>query len=303
MCSGNQVEMSCKHLLTYYTERCNKGRRKPCAQPSLEGPRTYLADCCAACDPEFNVNRIKREHKAQHAKLVEQVNASQRLGRSEEVEQLLERISMLTSYTNKSIGEVRSYTSAIDVEFPRVTVPKGTSRWINGKCVWEEEDRWGLPPYRADRGRVDEIITAVPVEGAHTYVPAPLPDEQGYTGPPEEAQRQQLAISGPRRSRADKSHPGPHEKVVVDERQLDQQTPETTSRLLRTRRLPNGSTVPNSKRSLIPDVERAPRRPRRRYSVTQDEAIVDEDIWLQLAEKDSKDKASPRKIKARITSE
>lgn len=137
MCNGTQIEMSCGHILTHYTQKCGKGQNKPCPEPRLDKPRTYLPDCCAECDPDFNSNRIKREHREQHAELVEQVRAKQRDGRSEEVERLLERMNVLSRSASQAIGEAkRLCSSGSDVEFPGgVLEPRGTSKWINGKCV------------------------------------------------------------------------------------------------------------------------------------------------------------------------
>ncbi|KAI1775170.1 hypothetical protein F4818DRAFT_441269 [Hypoxylon cercidicola] len=302
--------MSCKHLLTHYTQRCEKGRDKPCARPSLEGPRVYLPDCCAACDPEFNVNKIKREQRNKHAKLVEQVYANQRSGSSEEVSRLLERIHVLTTSTNKATGEAKhSHTSAIDVEFPGVTEPKGTSKWIDGKCVWEEEEQWSLPPYRAEIRRSNQTTsTQVVEETLGTRVPPRLRStKKGYIGPREEPHREQFEITGPPRLRTNKPYSGPRGRVAVIESPEPERAPEMQHRLRRTKKHAEGLgrhdiTPIDTKRhgDNSPDIDRTPRPLKQNYVVVKGEEMVDEDIWLQLAEMDTKGKAS-RKIKARMT--
>ncbi|KAI1763729.1 hypothetical protein GGR53DRAFT_531265 [Hypoxylon sp. FL1150] len=297
MCTGNQAEMSCGHVLTHYTQRCRKGLDKPCTKLSLEGPRTYLLDCCAACDPEFNANKIRRDQKSKHSKLAEQVNANQQLGSSDEVRRLLDHIQKLTSYTNRAIGEAQHpHASAADVEFPGVTAPRGTSKWIDGKCVWQEEEPYRLPPYEASAPRLRST-------------------KKGYAGPAEEVPREQVVITGPPRLRTNKPYAGPRENVGVESWQPEEQ--EMQHRIRRTRKttenLRNHDNVTaNSGSTATPkldtrrqenksDMDRSRRPLKQNYAVDAGEK-VDEDIWLQLAEKDNKGKAS-RRIKARVTPE
>ncbi|KAI6087918.1 hypothetical protein F4821DRAFT_258372 [Hypoxylon rubiginosum] len=295
--------MSCKHVLTHYTKHCRKGREKPCARPRLEGPRTYLPDCCAACDPEFNANKISREHKTRHSKLVEQVNASQHSGTSEEVRRLLDHIQKLTSTTNRAVGEAQhSYSSAADVEFPGVSVPRGTSKWIDGKCVWQEEEPYRLPPYPTET----------------TAPPRLRSTKKGYAGPPEEVPREHVVITGPPRLRTNKPYTGPRESVgIVESREPEEQAaPEMQHHIRRTKKTTenlrhhhhvtanSGSTITpkldTKRHGNKPNMDQNPRPLKQNYVVDTGEEI--DDIWLQLAEEDNKGKAS-RRIKARMTTE
>ncbi|XXG99114.1 hypothetical protein Hte_005448 [Hypoxylon texense] len=315
--------MSCKHLLTHYTKRCERGQKKPCGQLSLEGPRVYLPDCCAECDPEYNMSKIKRQQKDKHSKLVEQVNSSQRSGSSEEVQRLLERIHILTSSTNKAIGEAKHHTSGVDVEFPGVTEPRGTSRWVDGKCVWEEEKEWKLPSHQPYRRQPNQASPAPAVEDMPRISAPPRlrSTKKGYIEPPEEARREHVKITGPPRLQTNKPYSGPRENVAaVENREPEQQVPEMTRRLRRTKThaeglvhhdyvTTDGGSSANQKldtnrrgdNSSV--VNRNPRALRQNYVVVKGEEKVDEDVWLQLADMNIKVKASPRRIKARMASE
>ncbi|KAI4867039.1 hypothetical protein F4820DRAFT_446384 [Hypoxylon rubiginosum] len=315
--------MSCGHLLTHHTKRCERGQKKLCAQLSLEGPRVYLPDCCAECDPEFNMSKIKRQQINTHNKLVEQAYANQRSGSSGEVERLLERIRILTSTTNKAIGEAKHHTSAVDVEFPGVTEPRGTSKWVDGKCIWEEEEEWKLPSYQPDRRQMNQTTSAAVVkETPQISAPQRLRStKKGYIGPPEEAHREQVKVTGPPRLRTNKPYSGPRENVAtVENREPEQQAPEMKRRLRRTKKHAEGlrhydnvttdsgfnvNQKLDTKRQgdSSPGIDRNPRPLKQNYAVVKGEEKVDEDIWLQLAEMNIKGEDPPRRIKARITPE
>lgn len=150
MCNGTQTEMSCGHVLTHYKQYCDEGRRKPCPQPELSVPRAYLKDSCAECDPIYTSNLVRREHRDRYTELMDQVYAHKRAGHMEEVKRLLERMEVVQRAANIAMGEMRYLcSSSADVEYPGggpdAIMPRGTSRWVDGKCVWEEDVPYSVP--------------------------------------------------------------------------------------------------------------------------------------------------------------
>ncbi|OTB19887.1 hypothetical protein K445DRAFT_152138 [Daldinia sp. EC12] len=153
MCVGTQTMMSCGHALTNYTQYCEEGRSRPCPEPKLSAPRAYINDSCADCDPVYRSNQVRREHRDRHAELLDQVYAYKRAGHVEKVEQLLSRVKALQIEANIVMGEARYLCpSSANVQFPggghEAIMPRGTCKWVNGKCVWEEEVPYSVPVNR-----------------------------------------------------------------------------------------------------------------------------------------------------------
>ncbi|KAI1142267.1 hypothetical protein F5Y05DRAFT_422391 [Hypoxylon sp. FL0543] len=317
MCSGKQTEMSCGHVLTQYTQRCAKGQQTPCEEPALDAPRGYIRDSCAGCDPEFNANRISRAHKARHAELVAQLQAQRRAGRPDAVRQLLERIEKLRRTADLAIGEARTRVPAsVDVEFPGgfgggdsvAASSKWTSRWVDGKCVWEEEPAW-----TPGMGRIKKVYESpkpptpeeeAAAQPAVTGPPRMRTLKKGYTYPSSLTPPQEKPpITGPPRLRQDKPYSGPRENYVV----VEQETPQRQRSLRRKKGYVyehglSASDVTNRRsENTAKDTGKEQIRP----VAPGVEEKEEEDIWMQLAEKtiNDKGKSFSQRMKERIAME
>ncbi|KAI0152332.1 hypothetical protein F4776DRAFT_24146 [Hypoxylon sp. NC0597] len=316
MCKGKQTEMSCGHVLTQYTERCQRGKNKPCPEPVLEAPLSYINDSCAQCDPEFNMNQISREHKQRHAELVEQLYENKKAGRSEAVQQLLERMEKLRRSADRALGEVqvRCPPPSLNVQFPVCGYmgewSKWTSRWVNGKCVWEEERPW-----KPGMGKVKRIYrspttpppppTAEAEEQLASRKPRMRRSKKEYTTPPSlNPPEERPVISGPPRLRREKPYSGPRDIcVIVDpqDTQLQQQR-----NLRRTKRYVDvrifgsadsidqgsGNTVKHIDKEQVgsPSSGMTVRLTAPAIHVTPEDDEEEEDLWLTMAEKTIKNK-------------
>ncbi|KAI1461412.1 hypothetical protein F4805DRAFT_476971 [Annulohypoxylon moriforme] len=301
MCTGNQTEMACGHVLTHYTQRCEKGKKTPCPDPMSDSPRQYLADSCAKCDPEFRKNKISRDHKSRHDELVAQLVADKRVNESKEAKRLLDCMQKLSFSMNREIGEVKTAGFSADVEFPGTgshrLAPKVTSKWINGKCVWGDE---GL--HRSGSSRVKRIAPNPSTTAAIVDVPA----EPLITGPPRlrrtkkeyynrlPEEKEQPPISGPPRLRTNKPYCGPRESVVVPSEELEKkQVLESQHHLRRTKKvtneLDNGKCSDEESDDTVKYVGEEQDSwvvlSRPNVCVTLDDYDSDDDMWLQLAEK------------------
>ncbi|KAI1210823.1 uncharacterized protein F4807DRAFT_40274 [Annulohypoxylon truncatum] len=308
MCRGNQTKMACGHVLTHYTQRCKKGQQKPCPNPKSDAPRQHLNDSCVECDSDFKKNQLSREHKSRHEELVAQLIADKRVNESKEARRLLECMQKMSNTVNREIGEVKTTGFSADVEFPgggnhRMS-PKITSKWINGKCVWGEEE-WN----RSGSSRIKKIAPATSTTAAIVETPT----ENPISGPPRlrttkkeyfnrlpEEEKEQPKISGPPRLRTNKPYSGPRENVVVFDEQVEK------PHLRRTSKVANGLNLgqfsdqrsdvtvkyageeqnsrPSTSNSQSSGLRAVPTRSNVRVPL-DDDGDSDEDMWLQLAEK------------------
>ncbi|KAI1105823.1 hypothetical protein F4804DRAFT_349712 [Jackrogersella minutella] len=308
--------MSCGHVLTHYTQRCDMGRSLPCPKPSLDSPRAYLSDTCARCDPEFNRNKLSREQIKRHDELVDQLYTSKLVGRPDEARKLLDGMEYLRRSTSNAIGAMQSLrlTSAFgDVEFPgsnsEPIMPRYTSKWVNGKCVWEEEQATWKPGSsrvkRAHSTTTPPIKTGAKVEKISEEEVQPLVSgpprlrstKKGYTNHlPEE--KEQSVISGPPRLRTNKPYSGPRTNVVAfdietEEHKAPQLQPQHSLRRTkrRTGRLDNSYCSDQESVVTVKYVGKdsgsggTVMRAKQSRHVTPEGDSDDEDMWLQLAEK------------------
>ncbi|KAI1095909.1 hypothetical protein F5B19DRAFT_272358 [Rostrohypoxylon terebratum] len=290
MCNGNQTEMACGHVLTHYSQRCEKGRPKPCSELKLDTPRQHLVDSCAQCDPEFRKSKLSRDQKNRHDELVTQLIEDKRVNESKEARRLLECMQKLRLTMNHKIGEVKTAGFSEDVEFPGSSkhsmAPRTTSKWINGKCVWSDED---LQRARSLRNREmapsRTSTTEAFVESAESTPLGPprlrATKKEYFNRLPEEIE--QSPISGPPRLRTNKSYSGPRENVVIFEESEEQQALRPKPSLRRTRKVASGL-----KRSKFPgaesDITVKSTRPNVHITLNA-EPESDEDMWLLLAER------------------
>ncbi|KAI0111869.1 hypothetical protein F4814DRAFT_369558 [Daldinia grandis] len=306
MCNGTQTEMSCGHVLTHYNQYCNEGHRKPCPQPELSVPRAYLEDSCAECDPMYTSNLVRRKHRDRHMELMDQVYAHKRAGHMEEVQRLLERMEVVQRAANIAMGEMRYLCpSSADVEFPGggpdAIMPRGTSRWVDGKCVWEEDVPYSVPGSRRVK-RAASKRTQAERQGP-PRVSGPLrmrSTKKGYVDPFKEEsdlqllQEQQPKVSHPPRLRTNKGYTGPREDnvVVLDGEEDERQAPSVQPRLRRSKTYINkldhvSSTSRGSGKSLDSGKTVRPvvRSSHAKHGALRVDDEEEEDIWLQLAEK------------------
>ncbi|KAI0888893.1 uncharacterized protein GGS22DRAFT_152644 [Annulohypoxylon maeteangense] len=300
MCSGNQTEMACGHVLTHYTSRCEKG---PCAEPKSDSPRQHLADSCAECDSEFKKSQLSREQKNRHEELVAQLIADKRVNGSKEARRLLNCMQKLSYTMNREIGEVRTTGFSADVQFPgsgnHRVAPTITSKWVNGKCVWGEEE--GL--HRSGSSRIKKITPATSTTAAEVEVPAePLTTalprlrrtkKEYFNRLPEE--KEQPVSTAPPRLRTNKPYTGPRESVVVFGEVLEnsqevrpkpylRRTKKVTDGLNRSNFSDSGSDVTVKYIGEERDSRASPTEPNARAAALDDDDLY-EDIWLKLAEK------------------
>ncbi|KAI8961634.1 hypothetical protein F5Y11DRAFT_222331 [Daldinia sp. FL1419] len=322
MCSGERTYLDCGHHLTTYVKRCTQGHLKPCPEPTLVAPPTKLADCCAECDPIYNQNLVHREHRDRHAELLNQVYKYQHAGHVEKVEKLLDRIEVLQRKANRAMGEARYLcSSAVDVQFPGggpdAITPRGTSRWIDGKCVWEEEQPYSVPKNKYARKIVPEQTQE---EQRLVLGPPRLSTEKGsldrkYFEAQAELQREReweqlqaskvMAARMPR-LQTNKKYTGPRWDVVAtsDEGEDQQQAPSSSMqpRLRRSKKYINklsqvGSVGKESYNSRDSRDSDETVRPARNDSRTQpvmpaaeddeekEEEEEEKDIWLEEADR------------------
>ncbi|KAI2469355.1 hypothetical protein F4781DRAFT_220181 [Annulohypoxylon bovei var. microspora] len=318
MCNGSQTEMACGHVLTHYTQRCAKGQQQPCPEPQPDAPRDYLPDSCAKCDPEFQKSQLSRDHKNHHEELIAQLLADKRVGRSKEARRLLECMERMRVNASRAIGEVKTAGSSTDVEFPgggsHRMAPKTTSKWVDGKCVWGDDERL----HRLGSSRIKVLAAsakstaAATVEGKGDKVQPLIPGpprlrktKKEYVNRlPEEKELPQ--ISGPPRLSTNKPYSGPRENVVAIDAAMEKwQVLQPQPYLRRTKKYANGLNFSNSSdqesivtvknvgeeqggrpsssdsQSSVRTVVRA--EPTMRITLEADDS--DEDMWLQLAEK------------------
>ncbi|KAI1409410.1 hypothetical protein F5Y13DRAFT_203593 [Hypoxylon sp. FL1857] len=316
MCKGKQTEMTCGHVLTQYTGRCQYGEVKPCRKPVLDAPMAYINDSCANCDPEFNMNKISREHSKRHAELIEQVYANQKAGRPLVVQQLLAHMESLRLSADKALGEAKARLPAsVHVEFPgagnMASSSKWTSRWIDGKCVWEEERPW-----KPGMGKVKRVYRAPTPpkleEEAEAQAMASRPPrmrttKQGYTSPASlTPPKEQPPISGEPRMRQEKRYSGPRENYVT----VEQPEPKPQRSLRRTKRyvdMPGlirsssdvtdrGSEAAAKHKGKERVYSTGPAKKTVRFEPERDEV---EDVWLKLADQtiNNPDKSFSQRMK------
>ncbi|OTA92975.1 hypothetical protein M434DRAFT_31326 [Hypoxylon sp. CO27-5] len=325
MCNGKQTQMSCGHVLTQYTQHCHKGKENPCPKPVLEAPVDYINDSCAQCDPEFNVNQISREHKKRHAELVAQLWESKHAGRSEAVQQLIQRMEKLRLSADKAIGEakIRCPPASLNVEFPGggniASSSKWTSRWVNGKCVWEEERPWKQGMGKIKRVYEPPASPKPKAEGEEPQVPTQprmRTSKRKYTYPPSlNPPEERPAISGPPRLRQEKPYSGPRVECII----VETQTPQPQRSLRRTKRyvdvriLGNGDAIDQESKTTVKhigkeevespssDVTVRPTISAMPTMHVEQEDDEEEDLWLTIAENSiNKDKSFSRRMQGRI---
>lgn len=290
MCTGNQTERACGHVLTHYTQRCEKGQPKPCPDPELNGPRQHLADSCAQCDPEFQKSKLSREQKSCHDELVAQLIEDKRVNGSKEARKLLECMQKLRLTMNREIGEVKTTGFSEDVEFPGSSkhrmAPGTTSKWIDGKCVWSDEALQSTSSQAREispsRTSTTEAIIEELAESPFSGPPRLRTTKKGYFNRLSE-EIEQPPISGPPRLRTNKPYSGPRENVVVFEELETQQALRPKSSLRRTKKVAGGlnclDAESNVKKSTRPNV---------RVTLNAD-PDSDEETWiLSIAEKRSR---------------
>ncbi|KAI1805274.1 hypothetical protein F4811DRAFT_570308 [Daldinia bambusicola] len=197
MCIGNQTLMFCGHVLTNYTQYCERGNARPCYEPELNAPRAYVNDSCADCDPIFRSFQVRHEYQDRHRELLDQVYAYKRAGHLMEVQRLLNRMKTLQLEANRVMGETRFLCpSSTNVEFPggghEALMPRGTCKWVNGKCIWEEEVPYSVPENRHIK-KVTTQKQEEPEEQPRIQGPPRLRStKKGYRDPfQEEAEAQQ----------------------------------------------------------------------------------------------------------------
>ncbi|KAI0848264.1 hypothetical protein F5Y00DRAFT_88484 [Daldinia vernicosa] len=305
MCTGTQTEMACGHVLTHYDQYCDEGRRKPCPQPELSAPRAYLDDSCAECDPMYMSNLVRREHRDRRTELMDQIYAHKRAGHMEEVRRLLERMEVVQRAANIAMGEMRYLcSSSVDVEFPGggpdAIMPRGTSRWVDGKCVWEEDVPYSVPGSQRNK-RAAPKQTHVEEQELPRISGSPRlrSTKKEYVDPFKEEsdfqlqQEQQPKVSRPPRLRTNKEYTGPRgdSVVVFDGEEDTRQAPSLQPRLRRSKTYINKldhirPTSQGSEELLDSDKTVRPivRSSRTKY-VAPGVDEEEEDIWLQLAEK------------------
>ncbi|KAI1470775.1 uncharacterized protein F4812DRAFT_418933 [Daldinia caldariorum] len=238
MCTGNQTMMSCGHALTNYTQYCEEGHSRPCQEPELSAPRAYIDDSCADCDPIYRSNQVRREHRDRHSELLDQVYAYKRAGHVEEVQRLLNRVKTLQLEANKVMGETRFLCPSSDhVEFPggghEALMPRGTCKWANGKCIWEDEMPYSVPENRHIKKVTTQKKHEESEEQSRIQGPPRLRSTKEYRDPfQEEAELQQEQeqprILGPPRLRSTKEgYVDPFKEE--SEREIEQDQPPKVS--------------------------------------------------------------------------
>ncbi|KAI1083548.1 hypothetical protein F5B20DRAFT_595528 [Whalleya microplaca] len=264
MCKGTQTQMSCGHILTHWTSRCPRA----CAQPS-EGPPqpSYLPDTCAACDPGFRTRAVTQPYRSRRDELLDQLwGGASGDARRADVARDVERFERLHRSSSRAIGEAQAlaFASALDVEFPTTNSeqPRGTCRWIAGKCVWTDEDeddpaavmsrKYGIPRRHVRyAGKEEEKMEAEPP--AVTGPPRLRQSRKKYRDPfADVVEVEHAVVEGPPRLYVKKAYSGPRDEVVVREAPppptpAPTPVPAQVSRLRRAKKLPHGlSTDTNS---------------------------------------------------------
>ncbi|KAI0014322.1 hypothetical protein F4779DRAFT_5409 [Xylariaceae sp. FL0662B] len=309
MCKGNQTQMSCGHTLTHFSERC--GRK--CAIP--EGPLSYLSDSCARCDSGYLTHVVTKDYRERREELLGHFWGNKRDERMEDVRKNIERLEILNRSTNKALGEAKHLAfSAVDVEFPDKFEQKGmTSKWINGKCVWvDEEDpasviakKHGIPMKKNTRSADKDTAGAEPP--LITGPPRLRKSNKKYKDPFENIPVvEHRVITGPPRF-SRKPSPGPRDQVVFREEEspASAQTHSFrgSNKSFRNRLAADGhsshaglesSAVRNpGSRDQGSDSDRTIRAPTRSRKT---ESSTDYDIWMQIYDDDPKDKGERRAV-------
>ncbi|KAI2620012.1 hypothetical protein GGR54DRAFT_647627 [Hypoxylon sp. NC1633] len=294
MCRGTQTEMACGHLLTHITQRCALSEEKgpylqythvkfipdaprnwmypPCKKLDLDAPRDYIDDSCAACDPEFNANRIRRHHQDTHANLHDKLCRSRRAGDLAATRSIMEALDRLSRETNRAVGEARyADYSAVDVEFPQgggaaMSLPRGTSRWVNGQCVWEDDTKTPSLAPRSSRKKshgagtaaqnAGEIIEVTELPDARQQPPKRAPSRRGqskkeYVLPRAPSAREKTPVPGSARARRGPEYVDPRDNEILVEvhADLEEEAVRKVGKGKRTAPMARSQTEPHLRRS------------------------------------------------------
>ena len=89
MCYGSVTQLRCSHPLIHFQTRCGNGCELP------HGPRYYLDDTCALCEPAHKIQRINTRYEMVAAELKDNIRKAAKQGRREEEGALKARLNQL----------------------------------------------------------------------------------------------------------------------------------------------------------------------------------------------------------------